>query len=85
MFSITILDHNTLIFGFGNFFQVANDYLLGKFNKAVINHPNKSSREISNNLVHTMVKFMSDIPTRTKVYSSDGIDIKLADIVKILT
>ncbi len=85
MLSRALLDHIPPLFGFGNFDQMANNYSWGKSKQAVINHLNNSSREISNNLIHTMVSQKTDIPTRTRVNCSDGIDIVLAEIVKILT
>jgi hypothetical protein len=80
-----LLDHVPPVFGYRDFNEVANNYGdAGRSFKAQMEHLEKSSRNISDDLLHSPILFKETLPTQTQVNFSNDVDKLLGEIVRLL-
>jgi len=79
-----VLDHVPPIFGHRTFEEVVSNYPLDKSVKKTFEHLQKSSRNIADIYLHTVVRKAETTPTETQINFSRDLDILLGEIVRIL-
>jgi hypothetical protein len=84
MLTRSLLDHVPPIFGQSDFQQVANNYGGSKSFKDIARGLETMSRKIADSLLHTQVRRREALPTRTQVDVRPGLDVILAEVVRIL-
>lgn len=86
MLTRAILDHVPPIFGFKLFTEVANSYSGrdGKSFKKSMQYLENSSRSIADALLHLTVREKESLPNRVQVDFHNGLDVLLAEIVRVL-
>ena len=78
-----LLDHVPPIFGHTTFKEVANNFAR-RSTKESFDRLEKSSRDISNSLLHDRIRQSVDMPTRTRVNFSHDLDVLLGEICRLL-
>jgi len=79
-----LLDHISPIFGYHAFKDVAAEYESGKSLKASLKNLEKSSRNISDGLLHQKIRKEETLPTINQVNFAPDIDVLLAEITRIV-
>ncbi len=77
-----ILDHVPPIFNSNVFTEVANNYGTKSF-KGSMSHLENSSRKIADSYLHTKIRSIESLPSKTQVNFSNDLDVLLAEIVRI--
>ena len=78
-----LLDHVPPIFGHTTFKEVANNFVRRSIKESFV-RLEKSSRDISNLLLHDRIRQSVDMPTRTRVNFSHDLDVLLGEICRLL-
>lgn len=79
----TLLDHVPPILGHQTFKEVANNFARRSVKESFV-RLEKSSRDISNSLLHDTIRQSVDMPTRTRVNFSHDLDVLLGEICRLL-
>jgi len=78
-----LLDHVPPIFGSNNFREVASNYKSGKSLKASLQQLENSSRNISDGILHQVIRRKETLPTSNQVNFGPDIDVLIAEIIRI--
>lgn len=81
----TLLDHVPPVFRVDSFSAVANNHSGGKSFKASMQHLASSARNIADGHLHTQIRKVESLPTRTQVNFASDVDVLLAEVVRVLT
>ena len=79
-----LLDHIPPIFGCRDFNEVANNYKTGKSVKKSLKNLQDTSRNISDGLLHQVIRRTESLPNLNQVNFSAEIDVLLGEIVRII-
>ena len=80
-----LLDHVPPIFSAKAFTEVANNHPGGKSFKELMQRLDGAARKITDAHLHTQIRNVESLPTRTQVNFSNEIDALLAEIVRVLS
>lgn len=78
-----LIDHVPPIFNRKNFSDVTRWYGTRSFMDSMV-HLDKSSRKISDSMLHTHIRKKEVLPSKTQVNFSSDIDVLLAEIIRVL-
>ncbi|MGH6802707.1 MAG: hypothetical protein ACREC3_04985 [Methyloceanibacter sp.] len=80
-----ILDHVPPIFGLGSFSEVANNYAGGgRSFRESMQHLQNSSRKIADSYLHSQIRGLESVPTKTQVEFRADIDVLIGEVIRIL-
>lgn len=78
-----LLDHVPPVFGYSTFGEVANNYG-GRSIRGSLQHLDKSSRKISDSLLHQQIRTRENLPSRVMVNFSSDLDVLLAEMIRLV-
>jgi hypothetical protein len=84
MLTRAILDHVPPIFGCSKFSEVANNYSGGTSFKQLMQRLEQSSRNISDQYLHSQIRKSETLPNITQINFSNELDVLLAEVTRIL-
>ena len=79
----TFLDHIPPVFGMNTFKEVASNYRAGKSLKGTLKNLENSSRNISDGLLHQVIRKKESVPTLNQVNFSPEIDVLIGEIIRV--
>lgn len=79
-----LLDHIPPIFGMNTFKEVVSNYKAGKSLKGSLKNLENSSRNISDGLLHQVIRKKESVPTLNQVNFSPDIDVLIGEIIRVI-
>lgn len=79
-----LLDHIPPIFKMKTFKEVASNYKAGKSLKGSLKNLENSSRNISDGLLHQVIRKQESVPTLNQVNFSPDIDVLIGEIIRVI-
>lgn len=83
MLGRTIIDHIPPLFGFNTFNEVSSQYGTQSFKKS-LRHLNDSLRNITDGMLHTIIRKNENLPNEAQVNFSQDFDVLLSEVIVIL-
>lgn len=78
-----LVDHVPPLFGKKNFSEVANNYPGTKSFREAVEHLDKAAKKVADGHLHTQIRKSEVLPTAQQVNFASGLDVLLAEIVRI--
>lgn len=79
-----LIDHVPPVFGVASFKEVCSNYAGSRSFKEAMNNLDKTSRKISDNIMHAQIQRKEVLPNSTQVDFSNNIDLLLGEIIRVL-
>lgn len=80
-----LIDHVPPVFGVSNFKEVCSTYAGNRSFKEAMNNLDKTSRKISDNIIHSQIRRREVLPNNTQVDFSNDVDLLLSEVIRILS
>lgn len=78
-----LVDHVPPLFGKKNFSEVANNYAGARSFREAMEHLDSAAKKVADGHLHTQIRKSETLPTAQQVNFASGIDVLLAEIVRI--